>query len=150
MSAFHQLFYFVGVISAHLRKTDASQNCWRLLSAIFKLASFDVQSLITPQPKMTASQFLWKQKCFKLHNILIWWNLNGFTSFCHFGGIFFVTWFHDAKKKVLAKSNHKGVSPDTTKSCADVTYLYLQFWWRIIAAEFIYVYAYIYIYIMHC
>ena len=65
LGAFHQLFHLVWVILAHQRKTDASQNCWRLLSAIFRRASFDHQNRITLR-KTIASQFLWNQKWFQV------------------------------------------------------------------------------------
>ena len=65
LGAFCQFFHPVWVILAHLRKTDASQNCWRLLSAIFKRAIFNHQNRITSR-KMKVSQFLWNQKWFQV------------------------------------------------------------------------------------
>ena len=108
LGAFCQFFHPVWVILAHLRKTDASQNCWRLLSAIFKRASFNHQNRIT-SCKMKVSQFLWNQKWFQVTYFQIWWNLNWFHRFIVILVVFFfVTWFHGPKiSYFLAKNHHK-------------------------------------------
>jgi len=88
LGSFHQLFHLVRVFLAHLTKTDASQNCWRLLSAVFRRASFNHQNRITLR-KTKASQFLWNQKWFQVTYYSIRWNLSGFTDFSWFWWYFF-------------------------------------------------------------
>ena len=90
LGTFCQFFHHGWVILAHLRKSDASQNCWRLLSAIFKRARINNQNRITSR-KMKAGQFLWNQK---------WFQAKKFSHLVkpklvsqihrHFGGIFFL------------------------------------------------------------
>ena len=108
LGEFHQLFHLVWVFLAYLTKTDASQNCWRLLSAVFRRASFNHQNRITLR-KTKASQFLWNQKWFQVTYYSIRWNLSGFTDFSSFWWyFFFVTWFHGPKNSCfLAKNHHK-------------------------------------------
>ena len=111
LGEFHQLFHLVWVFLAHLTKTDASQNCWRLLSAVFRRASFNHQNRITLR-KTKASQFLWNQKWFQVTYYSIRWNLSGFTDFSSFWWYFFL-WpgFMDLKIAVFwLKITISGVS----------------------------------------